>query len=964
MSFTLLRAQQIPELAATARIYIHDGTGARLLTVSNSDENKCFGVSFRTPNQDSTGVAHILEHSVLCGSQKYPVKEPFVEIIKSSLQTFVNAFTYPDKTCYPCASTNLQDLRNLIDIYLDAVFFPNITELTFKQEGWHYEVESPSGPLSFKGVVFNEMKGAYSSPDDLLGDKSRQSLFPQNTYRFDAGGDPQFIPDLTYAQFKAYHQTFYHPSNSYIFFYGDDPEEQRLQLLEPVLSRFSKINPQSAIENQPAFTTPSTYHYVYDSGESADAKAHLTINWKLTAATDLGSSLAFSLIDHLLLGTAAAPIKRVLTESGLGEEVIGGFDDQLKETIFSIGLKGIQPENLAKVEALILKTLEETVQNGLDPESVSASLNTLEFHIREQNSGRFPRGLALMLGALSTWLYEGDPIEAISYEASLAELKSFALQKGAIETKIKQWLIDNQHRTTVQLLPDEKEGKRRESLETDRLEKVMAGLTPAELRSIANDADLLKLHQDTPDSDEALASIPSLSLADLDRSIKTSPFAEHGLGGNKVFHQVLETNGIAYIDIGFDLSGVPSRLLPYLGLLGKLLTELGTESYDMLRLTQKIGQDTGGLRASQFISEKYDRSGQAKFSFIRGKALQHQIGAMLDLVLEISQHAKLDQKERFLQIVAERRSALESGLIPGGSNVIHQRLKAHFSQADRALEEISGINQILFLRQLSDIATKDWDAILSDLRNLFGSIFSKNNAIANVTIDEHNWPAAAAELQRFFASLPDQQIPNQKWDLPALPRHEVFTLPSQVNYVGSAIDLYGNGYSLDGNIHVINNYLQTTYLWEKVRVQGGAYGGFSAFDPITGIFDFLSYRDPNAKKTLETYDKTGEFLQKLEIGDSELEKTIIGTIGDVDTYLLPDAKGWQSFTRSLLSLSNEERQNRRDQIFASDGADFGKFGQVLHNTSNTQHVVVLGSVNAADELNQLHGETVVVTKLL
>ena len=424
MSFTLQKEQHISEINATAKLLVHDKTGARLMSVTNADENKVFGITFRTPPKTSNGVAHIMEHSVLCGSRKYPVKEPFIELAKGSLNTFLNAFTYPDKTCYPIASQNLQDFYNLIDVYLDAVFYPLIPEHTLQQEGWHYEIEDPDAPLSYRGVVFNEMKGNYSSPDDLLGDKSRSSLFPDQTYGLDAGGDPSVIPDLAYAEFKEFHDNYYHPSNSYIWFYGDDPEEERLRILDAWLNEFDRKEVDSTIPLQPRFERPIRKTIPYDSGDSGDAKAYATVNWMLGEHEDIQTRMSLDILSHILLATPASPLKKALLDSGLGENVTGGHEDHLRQTTFSAGLKGVQRENLDKVEKLILDTLAELAKNGIDSDTVAASLNTIEFHLREQNTGRFPRGLFLMLATLSVWLYDGDPIAALAFEAPLNAIKS------------------------------------------------------------------------------------------------------------------------------------------------------------------------------------------------------------------------------------------------------------------------------------------------------------------------------------------------------------------------------------------------------------------------------------------------------------------------------------------------------------------------------------------------------------
>ncbi len=472
--FELVREQEIPELKTRARLFRHGKTGAELLSLENDDENKVFGITFRTPPKDSTGAPHILEHSVLCGSRKYPVKEPFVELVKGSLNTFVNAFTFPDKTSYPVASTNLQDFYNLIDVYLDAVFYPLITPLTLAQEGWHYELDAVDSPLIYKGVVYNEMKGAYSSPDNVLGRHSQQSLYPDTTYGCDSGGDPEKIPELTYEAFKAFHERYYHPSNSRIFFYGDDHPEERLRLINGYLQDFEHIDPDSGVQLQPRFAIPRRVALPYDAGAGEDAqddhKAYITVNWLLPETGDPETTLGLGILEHILVETPASPLRKALIDSGLGEDLVGGgLDTGLRQMNFSTGLKGVSPQDTQKVEALIIDTLARLAQDGIDPETVAASLNTVEFRLRENNTGSFPRGLSLMLRALTTWLHDSDPIAPLAFQVPLFSIKT-RLDSGEryFENLIRDCLVDNMHRSTVILEPDPDLSKRREAAEKER----------------------------------------------------------------------------------------------------------------------------------------------------------------------------------------------------------------------------------------------------------------------------------------------------------------------------------------------------------------------------------------------------------------------------------------------------------------------------------------------------------------
>ena len=952
--FELLREQGIPELKTHAQIYRHVKTGAELLSLQNDDENKCFGIAFRTPPADSTGVAHILEHSVLCGSRKYPLKDPFVELLKGSLQTFLNAFTFPDKTCYPVASTNLQDFHNLVDVYLDTVFYPRLARETFQQQGWHYELEKPDDPLIFKGVVFNEMKGAYSSPDAILGKYSQQSLFPDNTYGVDSGGDPRQIPDLTHEQLVAFHHTFYHPSNSRIFFYGDDPVEERLRILAGYLEDFERRDVASQVPLQPRFDAPKSVQTFYASDADSDdaKKAMISVNWMLTENNDVETALGLSILSHALVGTSAAPLRKALIDSGLGEALThSGLEDDLRQIVWSIGLKGIAIEDAPQAEALILDTLRALADGGIERGTLEASLNTLEFRLREQNTGGFPRGLALMLGALTTWLHGGDPLAPLQFEAPLAVLKERAFSERYFENLIKKMLLDNPHRTTVTTQPDPALTMRQREAEELRLAKAQTGMSAAERQTAVEETAQLKLRQETPDTPEVLATVPMLHLSDLDPQIKTIPAVAEELQGAQVLSHDLFTSGIVYLDLGFNLHLLPQELLPYVPLFGRSLLQLGTEAEDFVQLTQRIGQKTGGIGSQPFNSTARGQSEAASWLFLRGKATAGQSQDLLDILRDIVLTPRLDNPERFRQLALEERARLESSLVPGGSSFVAQRLGARFTEAGWVSEQMGGISYLFFLRELVTRIDSDWPGVRAALEQIRKTVLHRSALIANVTVDDANWAHVKPQLAEFLSQLPNGTSALVPWTRPSEDRNEGLTIPAQVNYVGKAANLYALGSAEKGAFSVISKYLATSWLWQQVRVQGGAYGGFCSFDPVSGIFSFLSYRDPNLLSTLDVYDQTSRFLREQALDETELTRSIVGAIGALDRYQLPDAKGFTSLARHLIGETDESRQRRRDEILATGTTDFRAFADVLDQVRERGQVVVLGSSDAIREAN-------------
>ncbi|MEN9939133.1 MAG: hypothetical protein RLZZ387_5712 [Chloroflexota bacterium] len=937
--FELLREQDIPELNTRAKIYLHTATGAELLSLETGDENKVFGITFRTPPEDSTGVAHILEHSVLCGSRKYPIKDPFVQLAKGSLKTYLNAVTYPDKTAYPVASTNLQDFYNLVDVYLDAVLHPLIPPDTLMQEGWHYERTS-AGELTFKGVVFNEMKGANASPDRQMYLATQNALLPDTTYAVDSGGSPASIPDLTYEQFKGFHERFYHPSNARIFFYGDDPPEERLRRLGAALAEFQRREVDSSITTQPPFPEPRRAARTYPAG--ADAKAMVSVSWLLPEQPDAELALALDVLEHALVGTSAAPLRKALIDSGLGENLTGSGFGSLRQVYFTAGLKGVRPEDAEKVEALIVSTLEQLARDGIDPQTVEASLNTAEFHLRENNTGSYPRGLSLMFRALTTWLYEGDPLEPLAFEAPLATLKR-RLQEDPryFADLIRRLVLDNPHRSTVVLTPDTEQGEREAAAEQERLAQARAAMTPEQLQEIDAVAARLKERQEAQDSPEALAALPSLTLRDLSPQITTVPIEVGEASSARVLHHDLFTNGIVYLDLGMDLRALPPQLLPYVSLFGRALLETGTATMSQVQLSQRIGRSTGGISATSLTTVIRGTSDAAGRMLLRAKATVERSSELLAIVDEVLRTARLDNRDRVRQIVLEEKASREAGIVPSGHSIAASRLRAGLNQADWAGEQISGFSYLQSLRGLAAAIDEDWPAVQSSLEQIRTALLTRRALVANVTVDAAGWAQIRPQLEAFIAALPDPAPATSAWHT-AGGDGEGLTIPAQVNYVAKGADLYRLGYRLHGSALVVSRYLRTAWLWEQIREQGGAYGAFSIFEPRSGTFTYVSYRDPNLLRTLDVYDQTPDYLRRLQLSETELTRAIIGTISDLDAYQLPDAKGFTSMLRHLTGDDDAYRQRIRDEVLGTTLADFRRFADTLDLVREHGRVVVLG----------------------
>lgn len=949
--YTLVSTEYVQEIASHADLFVHDATGARILSMRNADENKVFGISFRTPPSNSTGVAHILEHSVLCGSRKYPVKEPFVDLLKGSLQTFLNAMTYPDKTCYPVASQNLKDFYNLIDVYLDAVFFPRITRDIFEQEGWHLDLSAPDAEPAIKGVVYNEMKGVYSSPDSRLAELSQQSLFPDTTYGQDSGGNPGAIPDLTYEDFLAFHRNYYHPSNAWIFFYGDDDPGARLALLDEYLRQFTRRDAPSAIDLQPHLPGPQTVRRTFEAMGEEEPLGMLTMNWLLPAKEDPQNVLVCRILDGLLTGMNASPLRKALIESGLGEDLTGaGVEHEMAQMYYSVGLKGVLPENFGNVQHLILQTLRVIVDQGFDADLIEAGINSAEFDLRENNTGSYPRGLIVMLRALGSWLYDQPPLDLVAFEAPLAALKDrLARGEKVFENIIRRHILDNPHHTVVILEPQDGHAARVEEEEHRLITALRRACAHVSDEELVRRTEELRRLQETPDSPEALALLPVLSRQDIDPKVRVVPTETQDWNQSTALLHALPTNNICYMDLALDLAAVPERLLSLVPLFARALTEMGTMQEDYVSFSKRINSKTGGVHARPMLSQRENSPEPMARLVLRAKAVSARVDDMLAIVHDALTQARFDDKERFRQMLLEERAGLEHALVPSGHHFVGLRLRSHFNAADQLQERMGGLDYLFYLRELTRRVDDDWATVLADLEELRRLTVRSHGAVLNLTMDDSLLAAHTAAFRDFLRQLPSATVPAAQWSCDSARPHEGLTIPAQVNYVGKICDLHAAGYTFHGSSLVASKYLRTTWLWEQVRVLGGAYGGFCNYGRLSGLMNFGSYRDPNIISTLRAFDGCGSFLETVNLDAGELLKAIIGTSGDIDPYQLPDAKGFTAMTQHLAGVTTATRQRIRDEVLGTEERHFRQFGAVLRESLASGLVCVLGGEEALDK---------------
>lgn len=934
--FELISKQDVAELASKAFEFRHVKTGAKLLYLQNDDDNKVFSVTFRTPPQNSTGVPHILEHSVLCGSRKFPMKEPFVELVKGSLNTFLNAMTFADKTMYPVASQNDKDFRNLMDVYLDAVFFPCIYECPeiLMQEGWHYELEDKKADLTIKGVVYNEMKGVFSSPEAVLDRKVQEVLFPDTTYGVESGGDPDFIPDLTQKEFLKFHKTYYHPANSYIFLYGAmDLLDQLTFIDQEYLSKFEPLQVDSEIKVQEPFakTVTATYDYAISANEKEEDKTFLSLNFVVGKATDPEQYLAMQILEHLLLGTPAAPLKQAIIAAGIGKDVFGNFNSSALQTVFTIGVRGVKhPDKAEEFIKVVYHTLQELTMQGIDKKLIEASINIHEFQLREANFGNYPKGLIYNIKCMDSWLYDEDPLMHLRYEESLSAVKA-ALNSFYFEKIIETQLLDNTHRALVIVKPQKGLAEAKAEEQRQELAKIKNSMTEQELDEIMQQTQKLLERQTTPDSPEALATIPLLELKDLDPKTKVLPIQEKKLGNLKVLHHDLFTNKIAYLKFYFDSSSVKQEQLPYLFLLEQILGKIDTSKYKYTDLSNEIYIHTGGIQyqTTAYAKGADDTIVQPYFK-VHSKALLHKVPELLELIKNILLESSFADRKRLKELVQELKSRYSAMMLEQGHLITTSRLLSYVSPL-AAYKELGNFTFFRFISELEENFEDHVEELQEKLREVAQAVFRQDGLLISATLNEEDFNQCEKSLKDFYEALPVKNLVAQTYQFELQAQNEGLLTSSKVQYVGQGGNFRRLGFEYHGGLKVIETMMRYDYLWNRIRVQGGAYGAFSSFSR-TGNLIFCSYRDPNLEKTFAVYEDVAKYFGTLSLSERELTKYIIGTMSQIDAPLTPSSKGETAAEYYLQGLTTEMLQQERTEILTITPEKLKELGELIEQT--------------------------------
>ncbi len=966
-TYTLEKAEYVKEVDSFALLLRHKRSQARVLIFSNEDDNKVFSIGFRTPPKDATGVPHIIEHTVLCGSKRFPAKDPFVELVKGSLNTFLNATTYPDKTLYPVASCNEKDFENLMHVYMDAVFYPNIydKEEIFKQEGWHYELTSPEEPITYNGVVYNEMKGAYSSEESVLERFLMNSLFPDNTYGQESGGDPACIPDLTYEEYLDFHRRYYHPVNSYIYLYGDMDVEERLNWMDQeYLKDFPAIELDSHIPLQKPFTEMKKLDVDYAVSQNADCteKTYYAYAAAMDITLDPRLCKTFDIISYVLLEMPGAVLKQALLDAGIGNDVDSDFCDLLRQSYFAVTTKNAKAGQKDAFYQVIRTTLEQQVKKGMDRKALEAAINCLEFREREADFGSYPKGLLYGIKAMNTWLYDDTkPYDALCYDDCYAFLRE-QLSTDYFEQTIQKYLLDNPHAVLIEMSPKMGLAAEVEQKEKDRLAAYKATLNEEQIRQLIQQTKDLKAYQEEPTPKEVLEMIPMLSREDIDKKVQPFHNTERTLQGVKTVHHNIQTNDIVYLQMYFDADDM-EEYVPQMSFLATLLGYMDTEKRSYMDFDTETNFYTGGISSDVSLFCKYNQKDAYRLLFeVKTKVLQSKVREALRLIAEMLFETLFTDDKHLKEVVAETRSRLKVRLMSSGHQAAAGRATSYFSKTAWLNDASVGIGYYEYLVQLDEHFEEEKERLKSGCREILRKLLRKDRILlsctckeSGVTAVEEALPSFMEELERFEAKQTEGASVLTAYPPVLEQKKEGFMTPAKIQYValaGSFAEVPDYNY---GALRVVRHLLNYDYLWNEVRVKGGAYGVFCQFTRDEEGY-FASYRDPKLSETVDIYRRTADYLAQYDAQEREVVKTIIGTISGMDTPLTPAMKGRRSMGAYFSEMPLAVLQQERDQVLACSCEDIRKTADVIRVVTSTENLCVIGNEQHLEEQKELFNE--------
>ena len=952
--YEILDEHRVEDVQSDGFILRHKKSGARIAILSNNDDNKVFYIGFRTPPEDETGVPHIIEHTTLCGSKKFPVKDPFIELAKGSLNTFLNAMTYPDKTVYPVASCNDQDFKNLMDVYLDAVFNPNITkyEEIFKQEGWHYELTGKDDELKINGVVYNEMKGAYSSPDEVLSSQIYRSLFPDNTYSKDSGGNPEYIPKLTYEAYLDFYHKYYHPSNSYIYLYGDMDVAERLEWLDKeYLSRYDYKKVNSEINKQPAFDEIKNVEAEYSitMDDSQENKTYLSYNRVVGDSLDEMLYQAFDVLDYALVSSPGAPVKQALIDAGIGDDVYGSYDAGILQPVFSFVAKNANASQADEFESIIENTLKEVVKTGINKEALLAGINSSEFKFREADFGQFPKGLLFGLNCLDSWLFDDmKPFIHLECLGTFAKLRK-AVDTDYFEKLIQEYLLDNTHGSSVTVKPKRGLGNEREEALAKELSDYKASLSDEEIDKLIEETEHLKKYQEEPSSDEDLRKLPMLTRADMKKEAMPFSNIEDELLDVKVVRHDIESNGIDYISFLFDAGDFAQSELGYLGFFTNALGLVSTENYSYTDLANATNIYTGGISTGTASHPDIKDRNNFVFKFeVKLKVLEKNLDKALELMEQMLLTSDFTDTKRLGEIVAQIKARLQANLSSSGHLVAAMRSMSSFSRYALYQDELKGIAFYRSICRIEKELSESPESVSDKLAAIAKKLFARNRMLISFTGNSEAYGNAKLSLKKVIAGFNKMSAIGDKAEVHFNTAKEAFIDASQIQYVAKTGDFICEGYEYTGALRLLRIILSYDYLWINVRVKGGAYGCMNTF-LRSGESYFVSYRDPNLSDTLDVYDRIPEYIKSFSPDERDMTKYIIGTFSALDTPMNPEAKGSRSLSAYLEGISYEQIQKERNEILNAQPENIRRLADLVEAVLKKDSICVIGNENMIKE---------------
>lgn len=956
--YEILDEHRVEDVQSDGFILRHKKSGARIAILSNNDDNKVFYIGFRTPPEDETGVPHIIEHTTLCGSKKFPVKDPFIELAKGSLNTFLNAMTYPDKTVYPVASCNDQDFKNLMDVYLDAVFNPNITkyEEIFKQEGWHYELTGKDDELKINGVVYNEMKGAYSSPDEVLSSQIYRSLFPDNTYSKDSGGNPEYIPKLTYEAYLDFYHKYYHPSNSYIYLYGDMDVVERLEWLDKEylsLYDYKKVN--SEINKQPAFDEIKNVEAQYSitMDDSQENKTYLSYNRVVGDSLDEMLYQAFDVLDYALVSSPGAPVKQALIDAGIGDDVYGSYDAGILQPVFSFVAKNANASQADEFESIIESTLKEVVKTGINKEALLAGINSSEFKFREADFGQFPKGLLFGLNCLDSWLFDDmKPFIHLECLGTFAKLRK-AVDTDYFEKLIQEYLLDNTHGSSVTVKPKRGLGNEREEALAKELSDYKASLSDEEIKKLIEDTEHLKKYQEEPSSDEDLRKLPMLTRADMKKNAMPFSNIEDELLDVKVVRHDIESNGIDYISFLFDAGDFAQSELGYLGFFTNALGLVSTEKYSYTDLANATNIYTGGISTGTASHPDIKDRNNFVFKFeVKLKVLEKNLDKALELMEQMLLSSDFTDTKRLGELVAQIKARLQANLSSSGHLVAAMRSMSSFSRYALYQDELKGIAFYRSICHIEKELSESPKSVSDKLAAIARKLFARNRMLISFTGNNEAYGNAKPSLEKVIAGFNKMSAIGNQAEVHFNTAKEAFIDASQIQYVAKTGDFICEGYEYTGALRLLRIILSYDYLWINVRVKGGAYGCMNTF-LRSGESYFVSYRDPNLSDTLDVYDRIPEYIKSFSPDERDMTKYIIGTFSALDTPMNPEAKGSRSLSAYLEGITYEQIQKERNEILNAQPEDIRRLADLVEAVLRKDSICVIGNENMIKESARL-----------